>query len=134
MLIHFKQGLCTFFSVLILDYIWLVYIADDFFKREFGVLLRDKVLLFPAFLFYTLFALSLYYFVIKPNQNNSGKKWCFDAALFGLITYATFDLTAYAVIRNFSINIVYADLFWGMTVSILSTLIVRLTFKKSITK
>ena len=72
MLTHLKQGLCTFFSVLILDYIWLVYIVDDFFKREFGALLRDNVLLFPAFLFYTLFALSLYYFVIKPNKGNNG--------------------------------------------------------------
>ena len=52
MLNHLKQGVCTFSAVLLLDYIWLVYIADDFFKQEFGALLKEQVLLFPAFLFY----------------------------------------------------------------------------------
>ena len=43
-------------------------------------------------------------------------------ALFGFIAYATYDLTNYATLRGFPLNIVFIDLAWGAVVAALTSL------------
>jgi uncharacterized membrane protein len=38
-------------------------------------------------------------------------------AFFGLITYATYDLTNYATLKGFPLNVVIVDLAWGTFVT-----------------
>ena len=105
------------------------YIAKDFFQAEFGALLREDILILPALL-YLIFSIALAVFVIFPAlEKKSIKDLILKGALFGFTTYATFDLTSYAIINNFSINIVIVDLLWGMFVSISSAAVVYKFYK-----
>jgi uncharacterized membrane protein len=40
------------------------------------------------------------------------------AALFGLITYATYDLTNLATVKNWPVLITVVDLVWGTVLSV----------------
>jgi uncharacterized membrane protein len=49
-----------------------------------------------------------------------------NGALFGLVTYATFDLTNMAVLKNFPLNVVVIDLAWGSLISMMVTIVVAI--------
>ncbi|RAP34808.1 DUF2177 domain-containing protein [Candidatus Marinamargulisbacteria bacterium SCGC AG-439-L15] len=111
-------------SILILESIWLGVIAKPFFQKELSFFLKPSFNLPPAILFYLLFTLGLTIFVSIPSINgNSLVKGLQLATLFGLCTYATFDLTCYALFKNFPLSVVFVDLFWGTTLCCLTTLI-----------
>lgn len=38
--------------------------------------------------------------------------------IFGLVTYATYDLTSLALIQNFSLKVTIIDLIWGIFISV----------------
>jgi len=38
-------------------------------------------------------------------------------AIFGFISYATYDLTNFATLKGFPLNIVFIDLAWGATLT-----------------
>lgn len=75
-----------------------------------------------------LFIIGLVVFVITPAlQKNSWVTALLLGALFGLITYATYDLTNLATIKNWPIIVTIIDLIWGTvlaaSVSVVSFLI-----------
>ncbi|KKP57177.1 MAG: hypothetical protein UR49_C0002G0045 [candidate division WS6 bacterium GW2011_GWF2_33_92] len=45
------------------------------------------------------------------------------AALFGLTTYATYDLTNLATLKGWNLKITIIDLIWGTSISTLTTLL-----------
>jgi uncharacterized membrane protein len=64
--------------------------------------------------FYLLFVLGLLVFVVVPGlQANSAKKVLILGALFGLITYATYDLTNLATVKDWPWIVTVVDLAWG---------------------
>ena len=67
-----------------------------------------------AIIFYLLFIIGLVLFVITPALDK--KSWLqalWMGALFGLITYATYDLTNLATLRNWPLLVTFVDLLWG---------------------
>lgn len=50
-------------------------------------------------------------------QKNSWLQVLLLGALFGLITYATYDLTNLATIKDWPVLVTIIDLIWGMTVA-----------------
>lgn len=117
--------LCIFFAI---DLIWLTLIAKNFYAKHIGILLRPDVNWTAAIIFYLLFIVGLVLFVIKPSIDmQSWKNALTMGALFGLITYATFDLTNLALLKNWSLLVTIVDLCWGAfiaaTVSTISYLI-----------
>ena len=83
----------------IVDMIWLGFIARDFYREHLGFLLADHVRWLAAFIFYTLFILGLVVFVISPEARNpSWSRLFLHAALYGLVTYGTYDLTNLATV------------------------------------
>ena len=104
--------------VFFLDYIWLSYVANGFFKTHLGYLMREEIKILPALLFYLFFAFGLYHFVVSksiPNKNTSFA--AINGALFGFICYASFDLTCYAVFNKFPLEVVFVDLIWASSMS-----------------
>ncbi len=66
-----------------------------------------------AFLFYVIFIVSLIIFVISPAlSEGSWKKALSLGALFGFVTYATYDLTNLATIRDWPLSVTAIDLMW----------------------
>ena len=126
------EYLITLFYFLAIDFTWLSIMSKKVYAPQIGHLMAEKPQLLPAFIFYLLFVVGLLVFVILPSisQNFSIGKTLLYAALFGLVTYATYDLTNLATLKNWSIVVTIIDMIWGATLSALVTLLSILTFRK----
>ncbi len=127
-LIQYLIVLVVFFAV---DLVWLGVIAKDLYAKYLGYLMAKSINWPAAFIFYLIFILGLVVFVIQPAlADGSLLKGLGMAALFGLVTYATYDLTNLATVRDWPITITLIDLAWGTTLSTLVTLISLLILKR----
>jgi uncharacterized membrane protein len=121
----------AFVVFFIIDMIWLGLIARNLYQNQIGHLLKPDVNWYAAIIFYVLFIAGLVIFVIQPaaTANSIGHAILYGA-LFGLITYATYDLTNLATLKDWPITITIIDLTWGtflgMSTSALAFLIQRL--------
>jgi len=126
-----KNYFVAFIIFLVIDMLWLTVIAKNLYSKYLGYLMTDKVNFIAAFIFYILFIIGLVIFVINPGlEAKSLLKTVGLASLFGLITYATYDLTNLATIKNWPLNITIIDLIWGTTLSTLVSAISFLILKK----
>jgi len=107
----FLIALPVFFAI---DMIWLALVAKNFYKEQIGFLMRPDVNWFAAIIFYLLFIAGLITFVISPAViKQSWVHALLYGALFGLITYATYDLTNLATIKDWPLLVTVVDLIWG---------------------
>jgi uncharacterized membrane protein len=108
----------TLIGFLAIDMIWLGLIARGFYREHLGYLMSEKPNWMAAIVFYLLFILGLLIFVVVPSlQADSWGKLLFLAAMFGLITYATYDLTNMATVRNWPWIVTVVDVTWGIVLS-----------------
>jgi uncharacterized membrane protein len=111
MLLSYLLTTVVFFAI---DLVWLGLIAKNLYRKYLGDLLSDKVNWGAALLFYLLFIVGIFLFVIIPAiEKQSAIRALLLGAIFGLITYATYDLTNYATLKGFPLNVVIIDLIWG---------------------
>ena len=110
-----KQYLTSLIVFTVIDGLWLTMIAPQFYRTHIGDLMSPQADLKAAALFYVLFLLGLNVFVIAPKLTSSLKTVAGYGALFGLVTYATFDLTSVAVFKNFPYLVAGVDMVWGAT-------------------
>ena len=97
---------------------WLVFIAKNFYKKELGNLMKEKINWLNASVFYLLFIVGLVFFVISPAVDRGSWSYAVLAgALFGLICYATYDLSNLATLKNWPITVVVVDMVWGAFIS-----------------
>ncbi len=100
------------------DAAWLGLIAKKLYAAELKGLMTNNVKWGAAALFYAIFIAGLIYFVVAPAlKSGSMGSLAFAGGFFGLVTYATYDLTNYATIKGFPLKIVVVDLMWGAFVS-----------------
>ncbi len=116
------QHIFTYFITLVvfvgIDSIWLARVAPNMYKRHIGHLLASRPNYAAALLFYLLFAAGLLIFVILPAVNDSSLAHALVyGGLFGLFTYATFDLTSQAVFAKWPTLVTAIDMLWGFIVS-----------------
>lgn len=107
--------------MLALDAVWLGLMASRLYRPQLGSLVRDNFDPLAAILFYLLFVAGLVFFVSVPAWDSP--RWTdplWRGALFGLVAYATYDLTNQATLRGWSWLVTGADLAWGMTLCGLS--------------
>jgi uncharacterized membrane protein len=101
-----------------IDMVWLTLIAKNFYADQLGYLMAKNPNLIAAFIFYLIFIAGIVFFVITPALDK--KLWTqalFAGAFFGLVTYATYDLTNLATIKDWPLIITIIDLVWGTVVS-----------------
>ncbi len=130
-----KTLLLSFFSslisLLIIDVVWLLTMAKRFYAHHLGSIMSESPNLLPAGVFYLLYALGLSIFIVLPAlQNNSSFLRVFLlGALFGLIAYATYDLSNQATLKNWPLIVTIVDLLWGSlltaSVSVITVFIVK---------
>jgi uncharacterized membrane protein len=102
----------------VIDSIWLTLVAKNFYAKQIGFLMSKTPNLLAAFVFYLVFIAGLVVFVITPALDK--KIWLnmlLTGALFGLVTYATYDLTNLATVKDWPVIVTVIDLIWGMFVS-----------------
>jgi len=110
-------ALPVFFAI---DMVWLGWVAKNFYKNQIGFLMTSNINWVAAILFYLLFIVGLVIFVIVSAVNKSS--WISAlllGALFGFISYATYDLTNLATIKDWPLLITIVDLTWGATLGAL---------------
>jgi len=110
--------LLTFIVFLIVDLLWLGFIAKDLYQKYLGSFLTDRINWTAAFIFYLIYVLGISIFAIYPAVNRGS---AFNAilmgALFGIFTYATYDLTNLATLKGWPVAIVLIDILWGAVLS-----------------
>lgn len=122
----FKMYLVAFVIFLAIDAIWLGLVAPKFYKTQIGHLMAEKPNFIAAGVFYLLFIVGLVYFAIMPAiESGDIGKALLAGALFGFMTYATYDLTNLATLKDWPIMVTVVDLIWG---TFLSTTITLLTY------
>ncbi|NCU30968.1 DUF2177 family protein [Candidatus Saccharibacteria bacterium] len=102
----------------VLDFVWLGYVAKKLYYGEMGNILLDKPNMVAALLFYVIYVVGIVVFVVNPALEKSSLAHAAGyGALFGLVAYATYDLTSLAVVKGFSAKIAVIDLVWGMAIT-----------------
>jgi uncharacterized membrane protein len=98
----------------VIDMVWLVLVAKKFYQEQIGFLMKPDINWFAAIIFYLLFITGLVIFVISPAvEKHSWVDAILFGALFGLITYATYDLTNLATLEDWPLLVTVVDLIWG---------------------
>jgi uncharacterized membrane protein len=98
----------------IIDMVWLVVVAKSFYQKQLGFLMKPDINWAAAILFYLLFIIGLIIFVITPAMvKQSWVHALVYGALFGLVTYATYDLTNLATVKDWPLLVTVIDLIWG---------------------
>ena len=109
---------------LLIDLVWLMGIAKRLYADKLGYLMAPKPNLLAALLFYLLFIVGLQVFVVQPALlSGSWMAALLPGLLFGLVTYATYDLTNLATVRDWPVLITVLDLLWGSFVSGITSLV-----------
>jgi uncharacterized membrane protein len=100
--------------MLALDLLWLGVLAPPLYQRTIGPLLRPQPDLLAAALFYAVYLVGVNELVVRAFAPGAPLA-CVAArgAFFGFVAYATFDLTAQAVLRDWSWVTTAADMAWG---------------------
>ncbi|MCB2224922.1 MAG: DUF2177 family protein [Actinobacteria bacterium] len=104
-------ALPVFFTV---DLVWLGLVARTFYRRQMGALLRPTTNWVAAVAFYAVFVAGLVVLVTAPAYDaGSWGDALWRGAVFGFVTYATYDLTNLATLRDWPVPMTFADLAWG---------------------
>ena len=91
---------------LLIDAIWLGLVAPKFYKAQIGHLMSEKPNFVAALIFYLIFIVGVVYFVVNPAvEAQSMTKVLVAGALFGVMTYATYDLTNLATLKDWPIKV-----------------------------
>jgi uncharacterized membrane protein len=118
-------------AFLLADMAWLVLVARKFYSEKLGYLMRPDVNFIAAFIFYLIFIGGLVSFVIAPAvEKQSWMHALLYGIFFGLVTYATYDLTNMATIKDWPMIVTIIDLVWGMVLSGSVSLVTYLIFQK----
>lgn len=100
---------------LVMDFFWLGWGAQPFYQNQLGALLRDSVFWPAALAFYFIYIVGLIIFCVVPAmKRNSVFSATSLGGLYGFFTYATYELTNYALIRDWPATLVPVDIAWGV--------------------
>ena len=116
-----------------LDFVWLSLAGKHLYQPALGELLAEKVRIAPAVLFYVLYVAGAVFFAAGPALNSGDwRQAALRGAFFGLVAYATYDLTNQATLKIWSTRVTLADLAWGTAVTAVSAAVsVVVTYRAS---
>lgn len=120
----FKLYFITLIAFLAIDSLWLGLVAPSFYQSQIGFIMAESPNLIAAGLFYLLFIFGMVVFIVEPGvREGTLMKAVARGALFGLVTYATYDLTNLATLEGWPILVTIVDLAWGTFLSAAVTLV-----------
>jgi uncharacterized membrane protein len=111
---YLKLYLLTVPVFFIIDIVWLGVIARGFYRRQLDFVLSPEVNWVAAVVFYLIYIAGIIFFAVRPSlASGSLSDAALLGALFGFFTYATYDLTNMATIKDWPLKIVVVDILWG---------------------
>lgn len=102
---------------LVIDLAWIAGVAKSFYRTQIGHLLADDFRLVPAVLFYVFYVTGIVWFCVWGADG--WKAAAISGALFGFFCYATYDMTNYATLRDWPLQMVVVDIAWGTVLTAL---------------
>jgi uncharacterized membrane protein len=130
-LIGYFTTLVTFLAV---DMVWLGIMAPRYYRPIMGDLVLATVNLPAAIAFYVLYPIGLLIFAIYPAlKSGSLTTALIHGALFGFFTYATYDLTNLATLRNWTWSLTAVDVAWGTMLAAVTAAIVFVVITRFVT-
>lgn len=110
-IISYVTALIIFVAI---DFVWLGWIGGPVYRQTLGDILAPNVRLGPAIVFYLIYPLGLVLFAVQPGLGNSQLlQTAMLGALYGFFTYATYDFSNFATLRNWTLGITLMDIAWG---------------------
>lgn len=105
----------------VIDAIWIGVIANKFYKKKMGSLLRNKPSFGPAIIFYVIAVWAIVVFAVDPALEADSLSYALSrGALLGLFGYAAYDLTNAATIKGWPRSVTIIDIAWGTFVTALT--------------
>jgi uncharacterized membrane protein len=100
--------------------VWLGFVAKGIYAKYLGSFLSPNINWTAAIVFYLLFIIGIFIFAIVPAvEKNSLQTAIIYGGLFGFFTYATYDLTNLATLKDWPLPIVFIDIIWGVVLTAL---------------
>ena len=117
---YLKLYLATLIAFIAIDMFWLGLIARSFYRKHIGFIMATSPNWTAAMIFYLIFVAGLIFFAVAPGlQAGSFGKTLLLGALYGFITYATYDLTNLATLKDWPVFLTLVDILWGTVLAIL---------------
>jgi uncharacterized membrane protein len=119
-----------------IDACWLIFVGPLVYRPTLADVLAPAVRIGPAIAFYLGYPIGVVVFAVLPGLRAGGATNAFLlAVLFGALAYGTYDLTNYATLRNWTLQITALDIVYGALLSgvaaIAAYVLVRLTVGSS---
>lgn len=110
--------------MMVLDAIWILGLAKNFYATHMGFLFSKSINLVPAGFFYPLYALGILMLVVIPAiKSGSWTEALWRGAILGLVSYGAYDLTNHATIASWPLVMTIVDMGWGTLVTALTSVI-----------
>lgn len=122
-----KLILATAVTFILLDAIWLGFLAKSIYIKQMGDLISIKngniqANVAAAILVYIILIGGIVVFV-QPLAGHSLSAALVYGILYGLVSYGTYDLTNMAVIKGWTWTVTAVDMLWGMTICSVSSIV-----------
>jgi uncharacterized membrane protein len=122
-------SITTAFTMLCLDLAWLGLIAQPIYESLLGPLKRPEVFWPPALLFYLMYVIfTLRYAVFTTATISAAAR---QGAALGGLAYATYELTNWAVLRDWPPLLVPIDIIWGIALTATAAAVGKLAHLKA---
>lgn len=120
----FKTYIVTFMVFFLIDLLWLGFLAKDLYDKYLGDFMAEKTNWPAAIIFYLIFIAGLVYFAVNPAlESGSWLEALKIGAIFGFITYLTYDMTNLATLKDWPLEITLIDILWGTILNSFTTVI-----------
>ncbi len=119
MITFLKMFSVSLLSFLLIDFIWLAFIAKDFYMKHLQGIGRIQggsfdLIMWAAVAVYVLMSIGLVYFIIPKVQTEPSWLMVFAiGALYGFISYGIYDMTNLATLKDWNLQLALVDMAWG---------------------
>jgi uncharacterized membrane protein len=115
-----------------IDASWLSTMGPVLYRPALAEILAPNLRIAPAIAFYLMYPVGVVVFAVTPALRSGSIASAFVLAmLFGALAYATYDLTNYATLRVWTLQITVLDIVYGALASgiaaVAAVLLVRFT-------
>jgi len=122
-IVGYLSAAVLFFCI---DMVWLGIMVSRFYRPIIGDMAITGVNLPPAIAFYLIYPIGLLIFAVFPAiRSGTVGTAALYGALFGFFTYGTYNLTNFATLRNWSLQLTMVDVAWG---TVLGSVVASITF------
>lgn len=111
---HVTAYISGLIAFLVIDFIWLKYVALSFYRGQIGHLMLDKPNLGIALLFYLVYVVGVVVLAVNPALEKG--QWTtavLYGGLLGLVAYGTYDITNLATLKTWPPIVSIVDMIWG---------------------